>query len=121
MYNALTYDRHTATIAIQDSVLAGAPLGRRERTHGSLSTIMDLQVETVVDAVADLAVADRVAWVMTRRTGLPHVVVSTGHTYIIATTNLELTAEDAQGLTVNPTLAIVTIATPHGMVPVFPS
>jgi len=119
--NALTYEGHTAITTTQESVLSGASLGRRERTHGSLKTIVDLHVVTVIDAVVDLAVADRVAWVMTRRTGTGHVVVATGNTYIIATTNHELTANDAHSLAVNASLAIVSIATPDGMVPVFPS
>lgn len=106
---------------MQNSVLTGASLGRRERNHGSLRTVADLHVISVVDAAADLAVADRVAWVMSRRTGLPHVVAATGTTYLIVTTNIELFAEDAHRLTVNPQLPIVTIATNDGMVPVFPA
>lgn len=124
MNNALTYDSNTdhAFAGAQDSVLTGAPLGRRERNvKGSLSTVVELHVEGVVDCATDLAVADRVAWVMMRRTGTPHVVVSTGQHYLVVTTSHELIAEDARSLTVNPSLAIVTIATPQGMVPVFPA
>jgi hypothetical protein len=105
------------TVAADDEIYAGAPLGRRERDHGPLRTIADIRIDQVIEPVTDLAVADRVAWVLARRTGRTHVVIATASCYLIATTTVDLTGADALRVTPSPDLPITSIATPTGIVP----
>jgi hypothetical protein len=94
------------------------PIGRRERQHGNLRTIADIRITSVLEAVDDLAIADRVAYVIARRTDATCLVIATAETFVIALCDTDLTADDAAGTTsTHPTDRIVTIATPHGMVP----
>lgn len=110
---------HTDAPAYSGSPVQGAlPIGRRERQHGNLRTIADIHITTVLEAVDDLAIADRVAYVIARRTNATCLVVATAHSFVIAQCDTELTAADAHGTTsVHPTDRIVTIATPDGIVP----
>ena len=119
----------TATQAAPDTMAAphpplgfplqvALPIGRRERQHGNLRTIADIHITSVLEAVDDLAIADRVAYVIARRTNATCLVVATAETFVVALCDVELTPEDANRVTsTHPTDRIVTIALPTGVVP----
>jgi hypothetical protein len=95
------------------------PIGRRERQHGSLSTLVDIRVTAVVETADDLAIADRVAYVIARRTSTTCLVIATAHTFVIAQCDTNLVLADAA--TIRHTHGndrIVTIATPDGLAPI---
>jgi hypothetical protein len=95
------------------------PIGRRDRQHGSLRTLVDIYVTAVLEAADDLAIADRVAFVIARRTHGTCLVIATAHTFVIAACDQELTLADAATLQAcHPTDRIVSIATPEGLAPV---
>jgi len=94
------------------------PIGRRERLHGNLRTIADIHLTSILETVDDLAIADRVAYVIATRTAATCLVVATETTFVIALCDTELTADDAVHVSpVHPTDRIVTIATPRGVIP----
>lgn len=100
------------------NALVGASLGRRERAHGNLRVIADIHISCVVEPVADLAVADRVAWVLAQRSGTTHLVVATDHTYLVVTADVPLDGADAPHIAQTPAQPrIISIATPAGIVP----
>jgi hypothetical protein len=113
-----TYTTQIADHAAPHRALVGTPLGRRERAHGNLRTIADITIAEVIEPVADLAVADRVAWVLAHRSGSTHLVIATDHTYLVVTSDVPLDGADAT-LIAQPADAprIISLATPSGIVP----
>lgn len=94
------------------------PIGRRERLHGNLRTIADIHITSVLESVDDLAIADRVAYVIATRMDTTCLVVATPTTFLITTCDTELTPQDVGSISpVHPTDRIVTVATPQGIVP----
>jgi hypothetical protein len=104
----------TSVLDIDPPVL----LGRRERAHGAMRSVTDIGLASIVEAVDELAIADRVAYVMARRTGVPHVVVTAHQTWLVATTTVHLTGDDAAWILPEAgPHRIVSIATQEGITP----
>jgi hypothetical protein len=82
-------------------------------------TDVEVRIDEVVEEASDLAVADRVAWVLSGRTGRQHVVLA-GHTgYLVATLTPEL--DWAAAMRLEPAghaPRIVSVATADGVLPV---
>lgn len=118
MSSADTYQTHFADTAAAYDGLLGTPLGRRERAHGNLRTITDITIQRIIEPVADLAVADRVAYVLAHRTGQAHLVIAASNTYLVITCDTQLDNADTQLISQHPTQPrIISIATPSGITP----
>lgn len=99
--------------------LTGRLLGRRERPHGQLRAIADITIGRIVDVCDDLAIADRVAFVLAHRTGVTHAVLAVATEYLVASVEPQLTAGDAHALSQEPRAPrMISIATDEGVTPV---
>ena len=97
--------------------LVGIPIGILRGL--SPGTDVEVQVEGVYETAADLAVADRVAWIMSGRTGRQHVVLASANGYIVATVSPSL--DWAAAMRLEPgeySPRIVSVATADGVLPV---
>lgn len=82
-------------------------------------TDVEVQVEQVLEEAADLAVADRVAWILTGRTGRQHVVLASSAGYLVATVSPDLDWAAAMRMEAGQYAPrIVSVATPDGVLPV---
>ena len=99
--------------------LVGQVLGRRERNRGPLREFADIHVERIVEPVDDLAVADRVAFVLAWRTKQAHAVIATATTYLVVAIDARLDAADVHSI-VQPHTAprLISVATESGITPV---
>lgn len=96
--------------------LVGLPLGRRELQATHLQDIADIVIVAVREHTNDLATADRVAYVLARRAGTPHVVIAYEQTYLVCQTNT--TATNLTPYHHAPT--VLTVAQPDGnLIPQF--
>ena len=101
------------------TALVGTSLGRRERHHGQLRTIAEVTISQIVEPVDDLAVADRIAYVMANRTGIAHLVIATAHTYLVVTVDQPLDGSDARMIAPRPGAPrLISVATVQGITPV---
>lgn len=85
----------------------------------SPGTDVEVQVEQVLEEAADLAVADRVAWILSGRTGRQHVVLASSTGYIVATVTPML--DWAAAMRLEPGAyapRIVSVATADGVLPI---
>ena len=85
----------------------------------SPGTDLEVVVEQVFEEAADLAVADRVAWILAGRTGRQHVVLASSTGYLVATLNPEL--DWAAAMRLEPgeySPRIVSVANVDGVLPV---
>lgn len=100
--------------------LTGLAIGLLAGSAADGSDGREITIAAVRETAADLAVADRVAWVLATRTGRPHVVLATDTAWIVA----ELDAPGftwADALRLQPaTFAprIASIASSEGVLPV---
>lgn len=82
-------------------------------------TDVEVCVEQVVEEAADLAVADRVAWILSGRTGRQHVVLAAATGYLVATLSPELDWAAAMRLEAGEHAPrIVSVATADGVLPI---
>jgi len=97
--------------------LTGLPIGiLRGMMPG---TDVEVQVEQVIEETADLAVADRVAWVLAGRTGRQHVVLTSATGYLVASVSPELDWAGAMRLEAGEYAPrIVSVASADGVLPV---
>ena len=82
-------------------------------------TDVEVIVEQVVEEATDLAVADRVAWILTGRTGRQHVVLASTAGYLVATVSPEL--DWAAAMRMEPgeyAPQVVSVANVDGVLPV---
>lgn len=82
-------------------------------------TDVEVLVEQVFEEAADLAVADRVAWIMSGRSGRAHVVLASATGYLVAIVSPNL--DWAAAMRLEPgeyAPRIVSVATPDGVLPV---
>jgi hypothetical protein len=82
-------------------------------------TDVEVCVEQVVEEATDLAVADRVAWILSGRTGRQHVVLAAATGYLVATLTPEL--DWAAAMRLEPgeySPRIVSVATADGVLPI---
>ena len=85
----------------------------------SPGTDVEVTVEQVFEEAADLAVADRVAWIMAGRTGRQHVVLASSTGYLVATVSPDL--DWAAAMRLEPgqyAPRVVSVATGDGVLPV---
>lgn len=85
----------------------------------SPGTDVEVCVETICEEAADLAVADRVAWILSGRTGTQHVVLATSTGYLVAIVGPEL--DWAAAMRLEPgeyAPRVVSVATADGVLPV---
>jgi hypothetical protein len=85
----------------------------------SPGTDVEVTVEQVFEEAADLAVADRVAWILAGRTGRQHVVLASSTGYLVATVSPDL--DWAAAMRLEPgeySPRIVSVATADGVLPV---
>lgn len=97
--------------------MQGLPIGiLRGMSPG---TDVQVQVEQVHEESLDLAVADRVAWVMSGRTGRQHVVLASSTGYLVATVSPALDWAAAMRMEPAPYCPqVVSVASPEGVLPV---
>jgi hypothetical protein len=97
--------------------LEGLPLGvLRGLAPGTDVTV---SIDQVVEEASDLAVADRVAWILAGRTGIQHVVLASTSGYLVATVSPEL--DWAAAMRLEPTdwaPRVVSVATADGVLPI---
>lgn len=122
---SLTPDEHAELVAHFGAhrhvtgwhAMQGLPLGiLRGMSPG---TDVQVLVEAVHEEAADLAVADRVAWVMSRRTGRQHVVLAGSSGYLVATVSPAL--DWAAAMRLEPAAwspRVVSVASAEGVLPV---
>lgn len=82
-------------------------------------TDVEVVVEQVFEETADLAVADRVAWILAGRTGRQHVVLAGATGYLVATVSPNL--DWAAAMRLEPgqyAPRIVSVASAEGVLPV---
>lgn len=97
--------------------LNGLPLGHLRGLAPGTDVVV--HVETVVEETTDLAVADRVAYVMTTRTGISHVVLAATGGYLVASVGPALDWAAAMRLVpVDYMPRIVSVASAEGVLPV---
>lgn len=97
--------------------LEGLPIGILRGL--SPGTDLEVCVENVIEEAPDLAVADRVAWVLAGRTGRQHAVLASSTGYVVATVSPEL--DWAAAMRLEPgewAPRIVSIASADGVLPV---
>jgi hypothetical protein len=97
--------------------LEGMPIGVLRGL--SPGTDVEVCIHTVCEEAADLAVADRVAWILSGRTGCQHVVLATSTGYLVAIVGPEL--DWAAAMRLEPgsySPRIVSVATADGVLPV---
>ncbi len=85
----------------------------------SPGTDCEVRVEQVFEEASDLAVADRVAWILSGRTGRQHVVLASSTGYLVAIVGPEL--DWAAAMRLEPgeySPRIVSVATADGVLPV---
>ena len=85
----------------------------------SPGTDVEVTVEQVYEEAADLAVADRVAWILAGRTGRQHVVLASSTGYLVATVSPDL--DWAAAMRLEPgeySPRIVSVASADGVLPV---
>lgn len=85
----------------------------------SPGTDVEVTVEQVFEEAADLAVADRVAWILSGRTGRQHVVLASATGYLVATVSPDL--DWAAAMRLEPgeySPRIVSVASADGVLPV---
>lgn len=85
----------------------------------SPGTDLEVDVHQVVEEARDLAVADRVAWILTSRTGRVHVVLASTAGYLVATVSPDL--DWAAAMRLQPgqfAPRIVSVASADGVLPV---
>lgn len=85
----------------------------------SPGTDVEVCVQQVFEEAADLAVADRVAWILAGRTGCQHVVLASSTGYLVATVGPEL--DWAAAMRLEPgeySPRIVSVASADGVLPV---
>lgn len=85
----------------------------------SPGTDVEVVVEQVFEEAADLAVADRVAWIMAGRSGRQHVVLASATGYLVVMVSPDL--DWAAAMRLEPgryAPRIVSVATPDGVLPV---
>ena len=99
--------------------LAGTLLGRREQHNGRLCVIADLRIAEVIEPVDDLAVAERVTFMLARRLQGTFAVVALPHTYLVVELEGSTTGSDAREYA-QPGDApkLMSIATPTALVPI---
>lgn len=105
--------------------LIGHPLGRRERIHGRLRVFADVAIARVIEANDDLAIADRVAYVLAHRTQQTYAVVAAPRTYLVVLLDQELHNHDAYALQLRTTtpgepaaLRMLSLVTHEGVTPI---
>lgn len=82
-------------------------------------TDVEVCVEQVLEEASDLAVADRVAWIIAGRTGRQHVVLASSTGYLVATVSPDL--DWAAAMRLEPgeyAPRVVSVATADGVLPV---
>lgn len=85
----------------------------------SPGTDVEVTVEVIHEEAADLAVADRVAWILAGRTGRQHVVLASSTGYLVATVSPDLDWAAAMRLEHGEfSPRIVSVATADGVLPV---
>lgn len=97
--------------------LTGLPIGVLRGL--SPGTDLAVVVEQVLEQSEDLAVADRVAWVRTARSGRQHVVLASTTGYLVALLAPDL--DWAAAMRMEPAQyapQLVSVATPDGVLPV---
>lgn len=96
--------------------LQGLPIGvLRGMMPG---TDLQIAVDTVIEEAADLAVADRVAYIMSSRTGRQHVVLASTNGYLVATLSTDLDWAGAMRLEPGSYAPrIVSVASAEGVLP----
>ncbi len=85
----------------------------------SPGTDVEVCVLQVFEEASDLAVADRVAWILAGRSGIQHVVLASSTGYLVATVGPEL--DWAAAMRLEPgeySPRIVSVATADGVLPV---
>lgn len=97
--------------------LQGLPIGTLRGM--SPGTDVEVRVEQVFEETGDLAVADRVAWILTGRTGVQHVVLASATGYLVAIVGPELDWAGAMRMVPGEYAPrIVSVATVDGVLPV---
>lgn len=95
----------------------GLPIGQFPGM--SPGTDLEIAVDQVFEETTDLAVADRIAYVLAGRTGVNHVVLTSSTGYLVATLAVELDWAAAMRLsTYDYAPRIVSVASAVGVMPV---
>ncbi|MCW2924594.1 MAG: hypothetical protein JWM98_1998 [Thermoleophilia bacterium] len=97
--------------------LVGLPIGLLRGM--SPGTDVEVHVEAVLEQTPDLAVADRVAWILAGRTGRQHVVLASASGYLVATVSPQL--DWAAAMRLEPgeyAPRVVSVASADGVLPV---
>lgn len=82
-------------------------------------TDVPIHVAAIAEEAADLAVADRVAYVLTQRTGTGHVALAASDRYLVAQLTPELDWAAAMRLVPMPHMPrIVSVASAEGILPI---
>ncbi|MEO6867025.1 MAG: hypothetical protein ABI200_03305 [Gaiellales bacterium] len=85
----------------------------------SPGTDVEVRVEQVSEEATDLAVADRVAFILTGRTGIQHVVLASSTGYLVAVVGPVLDWAAAMRMErIEHAPRIVSVATTEGVLPV---
>ena len=118
----------TSSDAATAELLSTEPITGWHALHGlpigilrglSPGTDVEVQVEQVLEQTADLAVADRVAWIMSGRTGCQHVVLASANGYLVATVSPQL--DWAAAMRLEPgehSPRVVSVASAEGVLPI---
>lgn len=99
------------------SALVGLPIGILRGL--SPGTDVEVCVEAICEEASDLAVADRVAWILSGRTGRQHVVLAASTGYLVGIVGPEL--DWAAAMRMEPgefAPRIVSVASADGVLPV---
>lgn len=88
-------------IETTDSTLVGAHLGTIERRFGLLTAAVALRVAHELGRSADLAAADRIAYVNAMRTGTVTLVVECDGWYVAVVADEPVTVEQLHGVQVD--------------------
>jgi hypothetical protein len=101
------------------SAMVGLPLGRRERSQGHLTTLAEIHIQAVAEYTHDLAIADRVAYVLAHHTGATHAVIAAdGHWLICRLNEEDAGGSGADGIAWYGNAQIASIATSTHVVPI---
>lgn len=113
---------HDASLAATSPItgwhaLNGLPIGVLRGL--SPGTDLEIAIGSVAEHCLDLAVADRVAWVLAQRTGESHVVLESSHGYVVATVGPQLDWAAAMRLQrYAHAPVIISVANMEGVLPV---
>ena len=115
---ALSSQMTTTTVRPIAPVTCGTHLGTIERRFGLLTSHEAVTVQTVIERCADLAVADRIAYLAAGTDMGQHAVVRADGWYYVVRLESELPMDRLGSIRPEPDAPrLLSIATSHGIVP----